>query len=94
MSITRQAVRESANETPTQQANRSASATTPSATLYPARSRGSISGEYAIGKNLPRAYVEDSTWGWANRMTWDPEFGFRVDGFPYQSEPEESWEEE
>lgn len=76
MFTTRRAEKVWANETPTKQANPSAQDTTPSATHYPARLRGSVSGCYKIGRNIPRAYVEDSTWGWANRMTWDPEFGY------------------
>ena len=76
MSITRPAVKESASAIQTQPANPSAQDTIPNATLYPARSRGKISGIFELGKNLPRAYVEDSTWGWANMMLWSAEFGY------------------
>lgn len=43
-----------------------ASDTTLSDTRYRARSRGSISGEFVIGKLSMPMSAEDSTWGWSN----------------------------
>lgn len=76
MHITRKAAKVWEPAITTTEQSRYARDTTPSATPYPARLRGKISGQFVIGRMPPRAYVEDSTWGWCDRMTWDPEFGY------------------
>lgn len=94
MSITTQAAKVLEPETTTEQESHSAPGIIRNAMLYRARSRGSISGQFELGK-LPKqndakgsiwaqktesSEEEDgSSWGWVRRHRFDPHFGYYLD---------------
>ncbi len=76
MPTTQQAAKALAPKTTTTEHSGSVQNTTPNATAYRARSRGSISGEFVIGKPSTPGAAEPSIWGWANRIHFSAERGF------------------
>ena len=79
MFITRKEEKASGSEITTTGENRSVAGTTRNVTPVPARLRGGISGVYVTGKSKPQLTTEDSTWGWATRIHFDPDKGFVID---------------
>ncbi len=76
MHIIRKAEKAWVPETTTTERSPSAPATTRNDTRYPGLSKATPRAAYGSGRLPLRPYVEDSTWGWVNRMTWDPHFGY------------------
>jgi hypothetical protein len=63
-------------ETTTTQENHSAPGIIRNAMLYRARSRGSISGEFELGKRNTPSGAGPSIWGWCREIHWTSESGF------------------
>ncbi len=80
MSITHKAAKALECETTTTAASRSVRSTTQSGMRLAVRSKDSTSSESEPGKLKRQPTTEESTWGWAYRMTWDSEHGFRLRG--------------
>ena len=79
MLTTSEAAKVSEPSAATTKQSRSAQGATTQSTVYPARSRGSISGLYAATKLKRPNAIEGSTWGWAERIHFSPEAGYEVD---------------